>query len=225
MISKKEILKDLWAYTPEQIAEAVRSGTVTLYELAKETEGAFTPLLRKKVTEILNRPIEQNTVIQEYDNPAQSDLSQIVDTQNSVPSPPMANQVDKIDVDHETESNLASDFIDEDIVDNRGMFKRPFNFFTGRIRRTEYWLSILIFYGYAFAMGFIDGLIGITNGTEEAFYLLLIPGYWFFWAQGSKRCHDRGNTGWFQIIPFYFLWMLFADGEEGDNEFGNNPKD
>ena len=55
-------------------------------------------------------------------------------------------------------------------------------------------------------------------------YLLLIPVYWFTWAQGAKRCHDRGNSGWFQIIPFYGLWMLFGDGEIGDNEYGSNPK-
>jgi uncharacterized membrane protein YhaH (DUF805 family) len=47
---------------------------------------------------------------------------------------------------------------------------------------------------------------------------------WFFLAQGAKRCHDRGNSGWYLLIPFYFLWMLFADGEIGQNDFGPNPK-
>jgi len=26
------------------------------------------------------------------------------------------------------------------------------------------------------------------------------------------------------IIPFYGLWMLFADSEPGTNEYGPNPK-
>jgi uncharacterized membrane protein YhaH (DUF805 family) len=43
-------------------------------------------------------------------------------------------------------------------------------------------------------------------------------------AQGAKRCHDRGNSGIWQIIPFYGLWMLFADGDLGRNEYGANPK-
>lgn len=55
-------------------------------------------------------------------------------------------------------------------------------------------------------------------------YLLMIPMYWFMFAQGAKRCHDRGNSGWFQLIPFYSLWMLFGDSEPGTNEYGPNPK-
>ncbi|HEY9187886.1 MAG TPA: DUF805 domain-containing protein [Ignavibacteria bacterium] len=55
-------------------------------------------------------------------------------------------------------------------------------------------------------------------------YLLSIPAIWFLLSQGAKRCHDIGNNGWYQIIPFYFLWMLFADSEIGINVFGPNPK-
>ncbi|MDR0798218.1 MAG: DUF805 domain-containing protein, partial [Dysgonamonadaceae bacterium] len=49
-------------------------------------------------------------------------------------------------------------------------------------------------------------------------------GLWFLWAQGAKRCHDRDRTGWYQMIPFYFLWLIFADGEYGENDYGPNPK-
>ena len=49
MATKKELLKNLRKYSPEEIAEAVKTGEVSLYELSKETEGAFTPLLKKKV--------------------------------------------------------------------------------------------------------------------------------------------------------------------------------
>ena len=70
-------------------------------------------------------------------------------------------------------------------------------------------------------------IYGYCNKCENMalFYLLLFfPALWFIWAQGAKRCHDRGNSGWYQLIPFYALWMFFGEGEECDNEYGSDPK-
>jgi uncharacterized membrane protein YhaH (DUF805 family) len=55
--------------------------------------------------------------------------------------------------------------------------------------------------------------------------LPLVPMMWFMLAQGCKRCHDRDNSGWYQIIPFYFFVLLFGDSEEGENCYGENPKE
>lgn len=96
------------------------------------------------------------------------------------------------------------------------MFRNPFSF-NGRIRRLEYGISFIIFY--------IMNNIFVALATEEPLLIiLLIPSLWFTWAQGAKRCHDRGNSGFYQIIPFYGFWMLFADGDIGSNEYGENPK-
>lgn len=57
------------------------------------------------------------------------------------------------------------------------------------------------------------------------FYLYFVILFWFILAQGAKRCHDLGNSGFYQFIPFYGLWMLFEKGKSGENEYGNNPKD
>lgn len=226
MATKKKLLKNLRSFTPEEIAGAVKDGTVTLYELAKESEGAFTPLLRKQVKEILDRRI------QETSNTEQS-LEKTGDYKASTPTEELELsstdiiQIDSIEspVDTIEETMPESDnstILQDDVVDNRGMFKRPFNFFTGRIRRMEYCLSLIILYVYSFIIGLI---VGASRWPEGVLYILLIPGYWFIWAQGSKRCHDRGNSGWYQLIPFYGLWMAFADGEPGENEYGTNPKE
>ena len=62
------------------------------------------------------------------------------------------------------------------------------------------------------------------SNISSLFFILAIPVIWFMIAQGAKRCHDRGNSGWYQLIPFYELWMLFADSDNGNNEYGPNPK-
>jgi len=101
------------------------------------------------------------------------------------------------------------------------MFKNPFSF-DGRIRRTEYGISCIIYIiCYFVALSLID-----TGGTMEVILslIILIPLVWFLWAQGAKRCHDLGKTGWFQIIPFYFLWLLLVKGDPDSNEYGSNPK-
>ncbi|WP_285055277.1 DMP19 family protein [Pedobacter ginsengisoli] len=101
------------------------------------------------------------------------------------------------------------------------MFKNPFSF-NGRIRWLEYGLSNLIFF-----VPYI--LIGpyIESGTamEQAVMLILyIPLSWFIFAQGAKRCHDKGVNGWWQLLPFYSLVLLFYRGDEGANEYGPDPK-
>ncbi len=104
------------------------------------------------------------------------------------------------------------------------MFKNPFSF-NGRIRRTEYGLSLLIQWSLSFFLNLV--LLNNTdyNPAGSMLYLILcIPMAWFFYAQGAKRCHDRGNSGWYQIIPFYIFWMVFAEGEYGPNEYGDDPK-
>ena len=101
------------------------------------------------------------------------------------------------------------------------MFKNPFSF-DGRIRRTEFGVSFII---YIIAYIIVTALIEAGGqGGAIMGLILLIPLLWFLWAQGAKRCHDRGNSGWFQIIPFYFLWLLFGDSDNGINEYGPNPK-
>ncbi len=100
------------------------------------------------------------------------------------------------------------------------MFKNPFSF-SGRIRRLEYGLSYIIYIiSFSFGALIFDE---IENG-EYMLSFLFIAAFWFFIAQGAKRCHDLGNSLFYQFIPLYGLWMLFAESEGDENRYGLHPK-
>lgn len=124
------------------------------------------------------------------------------------------------------------------------MFKAPFSF-NGRIRRIEYFLSGLISSlvgGIVWTIAFASMFVGIAAGDPTAaaggsiFAILIgIAAYiaivWFGLAQGTKRLHDMDKSGWLillLLVPilnvFWGLYMLFADGTVGPNQFGEDPK-
>ena len=106
------------------------------------------------------------------------------------------------------------------------MFKKLFSF-EGRIRRLEYGLSYLIYTLLSVFIGVLTDNILLNDRNDTSgmvLYIFYIPMLWFFFSQGAKRCHDLGNSGWFQIIPFYVFWLLFKNGQKGSNEYGVNPK-
>ena len=87
------------------------------------------------------------------------------------------------------------------------MFKNPFSF-NGRIRRSEYGLTVLIYVVLASVIDFI-GESNPYDNFVKTIYLFYIPLLWFYLAQGAKRCHDRGNNSWYQLIPFYQFWLIY----------------
>ena len=97
------------------------------------------------------------------------------------------------------------------------MFANSFSF-SGRIRRLEYGISFIIY------------IVLLQIVSEVAIQtpiigILAFPLIWFLVAQGTKRCHDIGKSGWWQNIPFFNLLMFFKNGDSGLNQYGFNPKD
>lgn len=243
MSNKSDIINNPREYSSEEIAKAIKEGIVTLYELSKG--GNMTPLMKKRIEEKLaelDKPTPASAVDsmkteETFDNSgSNNDYEEIASEEiNATEEEPLMDipeiilpkvneESQQVDAESQTDdTNNASEYL-VDEIDNMGMFKRPFSF-KGRIRRTEYGISFLI---YLFVVYIVDAIIkspGMTYGSALFVYLLfIIPGLWFFWAQGCKRCHDRGNSGWYQIIPFYPLVLIFGDGELGSNQYGNNPK-
>ena len=64
----------------------------------------------------------------------------------------------------------------------------------------------------------------IASRTWTKDRTLLIRSLWIFYAQGANRCHDLDNSGWYQLIPFYSLWLIFKKGNSGPNSYGDDPK-
>jgi len=140
-----------------------------------------------------------------------------VDSKQATDDPVIGKQATD-DLASESTAPSGNDLVNDPNVLNRPtyMFQKPFSF-EGRIRRTEYVLSIIIFV-YLFSL--LRDLE--LDGAPLLFFLILM--WWFLLAQGVKRCHDRGNSDWYVFNPFYILWMFFGDSEDGINEYGPNPK-
>jgi uncharacterized membrane protein YhaH (DUF805 family) len=118
------------------------------------------------------------------------------------------------------------------------MFAAPFSF-EGRISRSEYIYSFII----SIVFFIVSDLYGMYRSLS---FLAEDPGYFsweFYWiyflvrllmvsvisccfnfAQGAKRCHDIGKSGWMQLIPYYTWYLTFAEGNHGENEYGPDPK-
>ncbi len=84
--------------------------------------------------------------------------------------------------------------------------------FEGEIGRKEYILSVVVAILYALIIDILP-LEGQSYLMTIIRLLIIVPPVWFVLAHGAKRCHNLGNSGWFQLIPFYFLWLLFAHGK------------
>lgn len=107
--------------------------------------------------------------------------------------------------------------------------------FSGRARRTEYWMFVLFNLIFAVIAMVLDNVLGLTTGDLPygAIYLLyvlamLIPGL----AVGIRRLHDVGKSGWMillSLIPLigaiWLLVLMVTDSNPGDNQYGPNPKE
>lgn len=135
------------------------------------------------------------------------------------PTPP-AEAYNTADSYYHTGDDAPSD---DFVIVNGGMFRHPFSF-RGRIARLEYFLTFLI--GVVCNIG--CSLLVTSWPTPEALGIALVVQIvllFFLLAQTAKRCHDRNNSGWFQLIPFYNIFLLFAPGVPEINKYGTDPSD
>ena len=104
--------------------------------------------------------------------------------------------------------------------------------FKGRIGRFHYIVSYLGIMLIAILFGFLWGCVDLAAGNASQqpptvmMWILQIFSSWALLALGARRCHDSGISGYWQLIPFYNIYLLFAAPQEYDNEYGlyNNTK-
>lgn len=90
----------------------------------------------------------------------------------------------------------------------------------GRLGRTRYFLTTFL------CCIISDSAVFISSNNADATVVfacwsVVLACLWVSICVGAKRCHDLGHEGWWQLIPFYCLWMLFAKGYREDNEYGS----
>ncbi|MDE0966921.1 MAG: DUF805 domain-containing protein [Flavobacteriaceae bacterium] len=114
--------------------------------------------------------------------------------------------------------------------------------FSGRARRSEYWYFTLFYTIMLFLAMFLDSLLGTTFNMEMMGQSVDLGYGWIYVAVGIlhfvpslavcvRRLHDVGKSGWFYLIILIpiigFFWILFLfckNGNEGDNNYGADPK-
>jgi len=106
--------------------------------------------------------------------------------------------------------------------------------FKGRADRKEYWIFFLINVMISIILTVIDNNFGLIIDRDMGLGLLSLI-YSFVVALpvitvGVRRLHDIGKSGKWIFIAFvpiiggFWLLFLFASkGEEGANQYGNNP--
>lgn len=106
--------------------------------------------------------------------------------------------------------------------------------FSGRARRQEYWMFVLIWVLIVISIGFIDSLteeyLGFTWGSIAAVILLLITIIpWL--ALNVRRFHDIGKSGGYlfiNLIPIvgriWYIVLMATAGNNFSNKYGPDPK-
>ena len=85
--------------------------------------------------------------------------------------------------------------------------------FKGRVGR---WGAVVI----VFSICAWGRFLFYNPDAELICWLPMLFHFYLYLTLGAKRCHDLNHTGWFQLIPFYILVMLFAAGDDEKNDYG-----
>lgn len=113
---------------------------------------------------------------------------------------------------------------------------QKYTVFSGRARRKEYWMFVLVNFFIIIALEIVMFILGSMDDNLMLIGsgLLSLYGLYIFLptlAVAVRRLHDVGKSGWWYFIAFVpfigaiWLLILFAsDSQPGENQYGPNPK-
>lgn len=125
---------------------------------------------------------------------------------------------------------LFHDAITCDGYKKMGMFRHLFSS-DGRIGKREYcysWLKAISIFFLILVLLYVELIItsafdlpcplfvlgdlyGRVQGTLYGVFVG-VP----LMCQSIRRCHDCGKSGWYLLIPFWFIYMFFASGKDSE---------
>lgn len=232
MPTKEQIINNIREYSASDIVLAIQSGELSLYELSKS--GVLTPLMKKRIEEQL--ACMENI---SYDESQESKAESLETDSDFNSESTSTTEQDETEESTSTEEVITTPIYTSEAIaspisvekEHSSFIKQLFSF-KGRMRRLHYFLSIIGFYALLLLSVFFmselsrDSMFWGFLGAVIMFFSL-----WLIIAARVKRCHDRGNSGWWQLytcIPYvgavFSIILLFGSGDEDENEYGLNPR-
>ncbi len=98
--------------------------------------------------------------------------------------------------------------------------------FSGRTGREAFWMFMLFYFVIYIGLTIVLSLVGLEAAVMLFTLGVLIPSI----AITTRRLHDIGKSGWWQLIGFIpllglivMIIFLIRESDTGDNEYGANP--
>lgn len=92
--------------------------------------------------------------------------------------------------------------------------------FKGRAKRSEFWAVTLPIAILSSLVDLIPDDAFDNTAFCISFVIFAILITWIELATNTRRCHDLGHNGFWQLIPLYGIWMGFVKGEDVPNKYG-----
>lgn len=96
----------------------------------------------------------------------------------------------------------------------------------GRINQRQYLVSLVSAVFYSIIMGAIAIEINSDRRHKEEvlagtiFFVGETIIVWFFASKTAQRLHDCGYSGWYQLLPIYYIMLLFIPSQPNENKYG-----